>query len=349
MSISRADWGDVDGEPVHLFTLANDDGLVARITNYGAIVVALLVPDRKGTLGDVTLGFDSLAEYVASPLYFGATVGRVGNRIANARFRLGDQDYALVANHSPHHLHGGAKGWDKRAWTAETIETPVGPSIRLTRRSEDGDEGYPGTVSATTSYTLTNDNELAIEMTATTDRPTIVNMVHHTYFDLQAGMGDDIRDQMLQLEADAYTPGMPPDGRVVAVAGTPFDFTRPKQIGRDLEEAGSPGGGAPAGYDSNWIVNGEPLAMRPVARLNDPASGRVLSLHANQPGVQFYSGGFLDGSTSGKGRTHQRYGGLCLESQSFPNAINVPPWREQVILDPGQTYRHEMIYGFRTE
>jgi aldose 1-epimerase len=261
---------------------------------------------------------------------------------------LDGRRYELFANHGRHHLHGGRRGWDKRVWSAEPVEGPGGPSVRLTLESPDGEEGYPGTVTATTQYTLTDADELAIEMTATTDRATIVNMVHHTYFNLR-GTGGDVLDHELQLFADAYTPGMPPDGQVVPIRGTPFDFTAPKPIGRDVAAAGSPGGGAPSGYDSNWIVNGDATTLRPVARLVEPRSGRVLTLRANQPGVQFYSGVFLDGSTRGKGRVHTLSSGLCLEPQAFPNAINVPGWRDQVILEPGRIYRHEAAFGFSTE
>jgi aldose 1-epimerase len=348
VTISRTPWGEADGQRVELFSLVNGRGLTARITNFGATVVELHAPDRHGVPGDVVLGFDSLAGYVATPLYFGATVGRVGNRIAGARFELDGRWYDLAANHGPHHLHGGRKGWDRVVWAAEPMDGPSGPSLQLTYRSPDGEEGYPGTVEATTRYTLTEGDELAIEMTATTDRTTIVNMVHHSYFNLGAADGDAL-GHSLQLFADTRTPGMPPDGRVVPVAGTPFDFTRSKAIGKDLVAAGSPGAGAPPGFDSNWIVDGVPDQLRPVARLADPATGRVMTLRANQPGVQFYSGVFLDGSTAGKGRTHARYGALCLETQAFPNAINVPAWRDQVILEPGAVYRHEMAYGFSSD
>jgi aldose 1-epimerase len=349
MTIARVGWGQTDDGPVHLFTLTNARGLIARITNYGAIVIGLHVPDRGGTLGDVALGFDALAGYVRTPLYFGATVGRVGNRIADATFELAGRRYELFANHGRHHLHGGRRGWDRWVWSAEPIETPAGPSLLLGLHSPDGDEGYPGTVEASTRYTLTDDNELAIEMTATTDQATLVNMVHHTYFNLGADENGDVLGHDLQLLADAFTPGMPPDGEVLPVIGSAFDFTKSKPIGRDLAAAGSPGGGAPAGYDSNWIVSGDPTGMRPVARVQEPRSGRVMTVRANQPGVQFYSGVFLDGTTRGKGRVHTRYGGLCLETQAFPNAINVPGWRDQMILEPGQVYRHETVYGFATE
>jgi aldose 1-epimerase len=345
-SIDKTKWGEADGKEVDLYTLTNRNGLIAKITNYGGIVVELHVPDRSGQMGDVALGYDNLADYIKKNPYFGATVGRIGNRIANAQFELEGKTYKLAANNGTNHLHGGKKGWDKVVWDAEATETPKGPALKLTYVSKDGEEGYPGTVTAVTTYTLTNKNELAIEMTATTDKTTIINMVHHTYFNLHGGTEGDIKDHVLTLFADKYTPGMPPDGRVVPVAGTPFDFRKPKAIGKDLEAAGSPGAGAPVGYDSNWVVNGSPDKMRPVGRVEDPVSGRVMTVEANQPGVQFYSGIFMDGTTKGKGRTHTQYTGICLETQKFPNAINVPAWKDQVILKPGQTYRHDLVYKF---
>lgn len=345
----KVKWGEADGKEVDLYTLTNKNGLIAKITNYGAIVVELHVPDKKGKLGDIAFGYDNLADYVKKTPYFGATVGRVGNRIANAKFDLEGMTYKLAANNGPHHLHGGKKGWDKVVWTAEPMDTPKGPALKLTYVSKDGEEGYPGTVTATTLYTLTNDNELAVDMTATTDKTTIVNMVHHSYWNLRGDNEGDIKDHVLTLYADKYTPGAPPDGKVVPVAGTPFDFTKPKAIGKDLQAAGSPGNGAPIGYDSNWIVNGDPNKMRPVSRLEDPKSGRVMTVEANQPGVQFYAGIFMDGTTKGKGRTHTQYSALCIETQKFPNAINVPAWKDQVILKPGQTYKHEMVHKFSTK
>jgi len=349
MTAVKANWGEADGKEVELYTLTNKNGLVAKITNYGAILVALDVPDRNGKMGDVVVGYDNLADFVKKSLHFGATVGRVGNRIANARFELDGKTYKLVANSGSNHLHGGQKGWDKVVWDGEVVETSNDPAVKLAYVSKDGEEGYPGTVKATTTYTLTNDNELRVEMEATTDKATPINMVNHTYWNLHGGPEEDIRDHELTLYADNYTPGMPPQGVVVPVAGTPFDFTKPKPIGRDLEAAGSQAVGAPIGYDSNWIVNGDPSTLRPVAKLRDPKSGRVMTVGANQPGVQFYSGTSMDGSTRGKGGTHTQYCALCIETQKFPNAINVPAWRKDAVLRPGQTYRHVMIHKFTIE
>jgi aldose 1-epimerase len=345
--IIAAPFGRQDDTAVQLYTLTNKNGLIAKITNYGGIVTELHVPDRTGTFADVVLGFESLDGYVAGHPYFGAIVGRVANRIRNAEFTLDGARYTLAANDQPHHLHGGTNGWDMVVWTAKTADTADGPSIELTYVSKDGDEGYPGTVTARTVYTLTHNNELKVEMQATTDRTTLVNMAHHSYWNLAGHDSGTILDHELTLYADRYTPGTPmvPDGRVLAVAGTPFDFTTAKRIGRELKKAG----GTPAGYDHNFVVNGEPNQLRPVARLKDPKSGRVMTVAADQPGVQFYTGNFLDGSHKGKGATYVQYAGLCLETQKFPNAINVPAWQDQVMLRPGQPYRHIMVHTFSTE
>ena len=343
-----APFGKLGNTDVQLYTLTNARGLVARITNYGAIVTELHVPDRAGRLADVVLGFDSVDQYVKSNPYFGAIVGRVANRIMNARFDLDGRSFALESNDKPHHLHGGTRGWDKVVWTANPVEAADGPALELTYVSKDGDGGYPGTVRAKTVYTLTNRNELKVEMEASTDATTVVNMAHHTYWNLSGHGSGTILDDELTLYADQYTPGTPmvPDGRIVPVAGTPFDFTTAKSIGKDLQRTG----GKPIGYDHNFVVRGEPDRLRPVARLDDPKSGRVMIVSSDQPGVQFYTGNFLDGSITGKGgATYVQYAGLCLETQKFPNAINIPAWRDQVILRPGQTYRHVMIHAFSVD
>jgi aldose 1-epimerase len=346
--IDKVRWGRAGGRDVELYTLVNDRGSFARIASYGATVTELHVPDRGGRLGDVVLGYDGLGDYMHGRYYFGCIVGRVGNRIAGARFELDGERHALAANDGAHHLHGGDRGWDKVVWDAEPEVTPGGPALRLAYVSRDGEEGYPGTVTAAVTYTLGHDDELRVEMVATADRTTPVNMAHHSYWNLRgsAGGDSDVLDHLLTVHADRYTPGMPPAGEDIAVAGTPFDFTRPKPVGRDLAAAGSPRPGAPAGYDLNLVVSGDPHALRPVAALHDPVSGRTMTLASDQPGVQLYSGLFLDGTSTGKGRVHGRYAGLCLETQRFPNAINVPAWRDSVLLRPGETYRHVMIHTF---
>jgi aldose 1-epimerase len=346
-AITQAPFGKADGKDVTLYTLKNANGLVMKVTDYGTIITELWVPDRAGKLADIVLGFDNLDGYLKGHPYFGATVGRIGNRIRGAKFKLDGKEYKLNANEKPDHLHGGVKGWDKHVWTAAAGETPNGPAITFTYVSPDGDEGYPGTVTAKTTYTLTNTNELKVEMEATTDKPTILNMVHHSYFNLGGHGSGPITEHELQLFADQYTPGDPviPTGAVTPVKGTAFDFTAAKPIGKDLLKAG----GKPIGYDHNFVVNGAPHALRPVARLKDPKSGRVLTLDADQPGVQFYSGKFLDGTVKGKGATYPQYTGLCLETQKFPNSINVPAWRDEVILRPGTTYKHVMVHKFSAE
>ena len=344
--IQKAAFGEVDGQPVFLYTLTNSKGLVAKITNYGAIVTELHVPDRKGEMGDIVLGFDNVDDYIKKSPYFGAIVGRVANRIKDATFQLDGKTYKLAANAAPHHLHGGKKGWDKVVWVAEPKETAKGPSLKLTHVSPDGEEGYPGTVTATAIYTLTNDGELVVEMQATTDKTTLINMAHHSYWNLGGFGSGTVLDHELTIAADKYTPGDPvPDGKVAPVKGTPFDFTTAKPIGRDLKAAG----GKPIGFDHNWVVNGDAHKLRMMARLKDPKSGRVMTVLADQPGLQFYSGNFLDGTNKGKGAGQPQYAGLCLESQKFPNSVNVPAWRDEVILQPGKTYKHKMVHRFTAE
>jgi len=344
-AIAKTKYGTVDDKNVDLYTLTNSKGLVLKVTTYGTIITELHVPDRNGKLADIVHGFDNLEGYLKKNPYFGATVGRIANRIKDAKFTLEGKTYTLAANDGPNHLHGGKKGWDKVVWNAEAKETDHGPSIKFTYVSKDGEEGYPGTLTATSTYTLTNDNELRVEMEATTDKTTIVNMAHHTYWNLGGTASGSIENQELQLFADKYTPGMPPDGKILPVAKTPFDFTTAKPIGKDLKNAG----GKPIGFDHNFVVNGDPHKLRPAARVKDPKSGRVMTVETDQPGIQFYSGNFLDGSTKGKGSSQQQYSAFCLESQKFPNSINVPAWRDEVILKPGQTYKHTLIHKFTTE
>ncbi|WP_437726037.1 aldose epimerase family protein [Sorangium sp. So ce861] len=348
-SVSKVPFGNADGKEVLLYTLTNANGLVAKVMTYGATVTELHVPDRTGKMGDVVLGHDNLDGYLKSSPYFGATVGRVANRIKNAQFQLDGKTHKLSANNGAHTLHGGKKGWDKVVWDAEATETPHGPSIKLTYVSRDGEEGYPGTVSATATYTLTNKNELTVEMSATTDKTTIVNMAHHSYWNLGGHGSGSVADQELTLHADSYTPPDAtdiPSGQIKPVKGTPLDFTAAKPIGRDLKAVG----GKPVGYDHNFVVSGDPHKLREAARVKDPKTGRVLTVEADQPGIQFYTGNYLDGSIKGKGgAVYNQYSGLCLEPQKFPNSINVPAWKNEVILKPGQRYAQTVVFRFTTE
>jgi len=343
--IEQRVFGQVDGKTVHLFTLTNANGLVAKITDYGTILTELWVPDKNGVLADVVLGFDNLESYLKGHPYFGAIAGRCANRIAKGRFTLDGKTYQLATNNGPNHLHGGVKGFDKYVWDAEPKMTPEGPALVLSRTSPDGEEGYPGTVKATCTYTLTNANELKIEFTATTDKPTIVNLAHHTYWNLGGAAAGDILGHTLQINADRFTPvdeTLIPNGGTPPVEGTCIDFRRPHRIGDDLEEMG----GNPSGYDHNLILNGNPGELRWAARLADPKSGRQMELLTTEPGVQLYTGNFLDGSITGKGGiVYKKHHGLCLETQHFPDSINKPDW-PSVVLRPGQTYRHLMIHRF---
>jgi len=347
-AISEELWGEHEGQAITRYTLTNANKLVLKVINYGAIITELHVLDKRGELADIVLGRETLADYEQKTPYFGATIGRVANRIKNAEFELEGKKYSLAKNDGKNSLHGGNRGWDKVVWAGQAKETQDGPQVVLTYSSPDGEEGYPGTVKATVSYTLTNGNELKVEMEATTDRPTVINMAHHTYWNLGGQSSGTIKDHELMLMASQYTPALNlvPGGEIKAVKGTPFDFTVAKMIGQDLLAVG----GDPIGFDHNWVIDGEQHTLRPVATLKHRTSGRVMQLSANQPGVQFYSGNFLDGTLKGKGGTeYPQYSGLCLESQKFPNSINVPAWRNEVILKPGDVYRHEMIHKFTVE
>ena len=342
---AAVDWGVIDGEPVRLFTLENDNGLMMRVTNYGATITELHVPDRNGHFADVVLGYDEISGYAGSSPYFGCIAGRNANRIDQGMFELDGKSYQLAKNDGPHHLHGGVKGFDKHVWNARVFSVPDGRAIRFGRVSPAGEEHYPGELRVSVTYTLTNSDELRVEMEATTDAPTLCDLAQHTYWNLAGHDSGTVNDHLLTIEADAYTPvdaTLIPTGELRPVRGTPFDFREPKPIGRDLMRV-------PGGYDHNLVVRGTPGAMRPVATLRDPSSGRVMELFADQPGVQFYGGNFLDGTLRGKGGVmYERYGGLCLETQFFPNAINEPSWRAPV-LRPGGLYRHTMVHRFTTD
>jgi aldose 1-epimerase len=345
--IAKEPFGQINGQEVSLYTLTNAQGLAMKVMSYGAIITELHAPDKNGKLSDIVAGYATLDEYVKSNPYFGAIAGRVANRICNAKFQLDGKTYELEKNDAPHHLHGGKKGFDKVVWGAEASQTTSGPAIKLRYVSSAGEEGYPGTVTAIVTYTLTNDGDFRVDMEATTDMTTLVNLAQHTYWNLGGVESGTILDAELTLHADEYTPGDPmvPTGKIESVRGTPFDFTSSKAIGKDLQKAG----GNPVGFDTNWIVRGDPDKMRPVATLRDPKSGRVMTLEADQPGVQFYSGNFLDGSLEGKGVTYVKHSALCLETQKFPNAVNVPAWQSQVVLKPGQTYKHTMVHKLSTQ
>ena len=342
-----------DGSEAKLYTLTNANGLRARITDFGATLVSLEVPDQEGNLADVTLGFDDAAAYYApeNP-YFGASVGRFGNRIKDGKFTLDGKEYTLATNNDPGgipcHLHGGEVGFNRVLWTGETDET--NNAVVFTYVSKDGEEGYPGTLTTKVTYTLTDDNELKWEAEATTDAPTVLNLVHHSYWNLSGDPTTSINDHLLTLNADHFLPtdaGLIPTGEKAPVEGTPMDFTTATAIGDRVEEdfeALKLGGG----YDHCWVLKpGE--GMRMAARLKDPKSGRVMEISTDQPAIQFYGGNFLDGTLAGKGGVQYAHRtGLCLETENFPDAPNQPEF-PSAVLRPGETYRHVMIHKFSAE
>ncbi len=337
------------GESVELITLTNAHGVELRAMTYGAIIVSLKVPDRTGATGDVVLGYDSLAGYVSSSPYFGAVVGRYGNRIANGRFTLDGKSYTLAVNNGPNALHGGLKGFDKVVWSADTAHTARGSKVTFRYESKDGEEGYPGTLATSVSYTLTDANEVEIAYVATTDKTTPLNLTQHSYFNL-AGRGD-ILGHVLTLAADRYTPvdtTLIPSGTLAPVAGTPFDFTAPHAIGERINADHQQirfGGG----YDHNFVLTRPDTGLALAAVLKERSSGRTLEVRTTEPGVQFYSGNFLDGTLTGKGRqVYQRRSGLCLETQHFPNSPNQASF-PSTILRPGETYRSRTVWKFWAE
>jgi len=351
MTLETFDFGTApDGQAITLYSLTNAHGLRARIMTYGAIVVSLEVPDRDGNRADIVLGYDDLAGYVADNPYFGAIVGRYGNRIAGARFTLDGREYRLAANNGPNHLHGGLRGFDKVVWSAEPVRRSDAVGVSMTYVSPDGEEGYPGTLTAHVTYLLTHDDELKILYEATTDKPTVVNLTHHSYFNLLGQGRGDILGHELQILADRFTPvndTLIPTGERRAVAGTPFDFRAPVAIGARIgaENRQLAFGG---GYDHNWILNNQDGDLALAARVFEPTTGRVMEVLTTEPGLQFYSGNFLDGSLTGKdGAVYGHRAGFCLETQHYPDSPNQPEF-PPVVLRPGDTYTQATVYRFPT-
>ncbi len=351
----KADYGTADGKEIAIFTLRNPNGLVAKVTEFGATLVSVQVPDKDGKVSEITHGYDKLAGWVADTNYFGATVGRYGNRIAGGKFSLDGEDYSLALNNEPAgipcSLHGGVEGFNKKIWEGKTVEKDKARGVEFSYTSEDGEEGYPGELEVTVTWWLTDDNELVFEAEARTDKATPVNIVNHTYWNLSDDPASSIEDHELQIFADAYLPtnaGLIPTGEIAPVAGTPMDFTRPTVIGKRINddfEALKLGGG----YDHAWVLRqskGEENGVRLVARLRDPESGRVMEVHSNQPALQFYSGNFLDGTAIGRdGVAYPKRSALALEAEAFPDAPNQPDFPD-AILRPGETYKHKLVYKF---
>jgi aldose 1-epimerase len=338
--------GDVD-----LYTLTNAGGASVSISTFGGTVVSLRVPDRKGTLGDVVLGFPEFRDYEKNSPYFGCLIGRFGNRIAKGRFRLDDRDYQLATNNNGQSLHGGWRGFDKVIWSAVPKMTSSGPSLVLSRTSPDGEEGYPGTLKVKATYTLTDRNELKLVYRAVTDKATIVNLTQHNYFNLAGEGSGTILDHKVTLKASRFTPvdrHLIPSGVLQSVKGTPFDFRKPHLIGERIDQP-DPQLEYAGGYDHNWVADKAPGRIGLLATVEDPKSGRVLKVLSDQPGVQFYTGNFLDGTLVGhSGRPYSKRGGFCLEPQHFPDSPNHPDF-PSVVLRPGQVYKNTIIYRFTTK
>jgi len=356
-TITRAPFGKTpDGVPVDIYTLRNGKGMEARIMTYGGIVQSLIVPDKDGKPGDVVLGFDSLQGYVNSNYvkncpYFGALIGRYGNRIAKGQFTLDGTTYTLAINNAPNHLHGGIKGFDKVVWKAAGADVgPEGPRLTLTYLSKDGEEGYPGNLSVTAVYTVTEDNALKVEFTATTDKDTLCNLTQHSYFNLRAS--GTILDHVVYINADKFTPvdsTLIPTGELRLVAGTPFDFRTPTPIGARINDTNDDQIKFANGYDDNWVLNHPPGELGLAARVFEPTSGRVMEVWTTEPGMQFYTGNFLDGTLVGKGGwVYQFRDGLAMEPQGFPDSPNHPDF-PTTELKPGETYHNTIEYKFSTE
>ncbi len=341
----RLPLGTVDAKDVDLYVLTNANGMVAKVMNYGATLTELDTPDRNGKFDDVVLGFENLGGYLQKEPYFGAVVGRVGNRIAKGRFTLNGTTYQLATNDGPNHLHGGIKGFDKVVWDARVVSDGKNPAVEFAYRSRDGEEGYPGNCTVKVTYALSDSNELSLSYVVTTDMDTPVNVTNHSYFNLAGAENGGVLDHVLQISADRYTPvdaTLIPTGELRAVAGTPMDFRQPTRIGERIAQAG----GNPVGYDHNYVLNsgGGPLAQ--AATVFEPKSGRVMDVLTTEPGVQFYSGNFLDGTLTGKkGVIYRQYAALALETQHFPDSVNQPGFPSYV-LKAGQTYTSQTVLRF---
>jgi aldose 1-epimerase len=350
-TLKKESFGKADGQDVELYTLTNRSGVEARITNYGGIIVSLKVPDRQGKLDDVVLGFDALDGYLKGHPFFGALVGRYGNRIGKGRFTLNGQEYKLATNNGENHLHGGIKGFDKVVWKAKPVTAKDGVGLELTYLSKDGEEGYPGNLSVKVTYTLTNNNELKIAYSATTDKDTVVNLTSHSYFNL-AGQGNgDILNHQMTINADRFTPvdaGLIPTGELRSVKGTPLDFTKGTAIGERINQ-GDEQLKFGRGYDHNWVLNGNAGTLRQAAKVLEPTTGRVMEVWTTEPGMQFYTGNFLDGSLTGKGgRVYKQRYGFCLETQHFPDSPNKPNF-PSTVLKRGSRYQTTTIYKFSAQ
>ncbi len=332
-----------DGQEAFLFTLINETGIQAKITNYGGTIISLMVPDSSNNFADVVLGFDNLDDYIKDNPFFGCLVGRYANRIANGKFKIDEVEYNLAINNGPNSLHGGTKGFDKVVWQGQELMSKEGPALKLTYTSKDGEEGYPGNLKCSVTYTLTSSNELRIDYYAVTDKTTVINLTNHSYFNLKGHDAPDMLEQMLYINADSYTvadENLIPTGEIETVKDTPLDFTCEMPIGSRIEEAG--------GYDHNYIINNPDGQLTLAARVTEPKSGRIMETLTTQPGVQLYTANFLDGSHKGKSAVYNKYAAFCLETQHYPDSPNKPMF-PSTILKPGQIYQHTTVYRFLTK
>ena len=345
MTIKKSEYGEVDGKKIQQYTCTNANGLKMSLITYGAIMTSIETPDRDGKLANITLGFDNLAGYEQRHPYFGSTVGRFCNRIAKGKFSLGGKEYTLATNNAPNHLHGGDAGFDKRIWEAKRIKNDSEVGVEFTYVSKDGEEGYPGNLTTRVAYTLTNDNELKIVFTATTDAATPLNLTNHNYWNLGGAGSGTIKDHELMLAADEYLPvddTLIPTGETASVTDTPLDFTKSKKIGDDLVKVG----GDPVGYDHCFVLRGQDGKLTFAARVKDADSGRVMEIHTTQPGIQFYTGNFLAGLESDAG--NKQHEAFCLETQHYPDSPNQPKF-PTAILKPGETFKQTTVHKFSAE
>ena len=346
MSIEKAPFGKTDeGQEIDLYTCTNENGLAAKMMTYGAIIVSLETPDREGKMANINLGFDKLDGYLPRHPYFGSTVGRFCNRIAKGKFTLDDQEYTLATNNDPNHLHGGEAGFDKHVWRAEEVKTDEAVGVKFTRRSPDGEEGYPGNLDVTVVYTLTNADELKVEFAATSDKATPINLTNHNYWNLAGAGSGTIEEHELQIEADKYLPvdgTLIPTGELADVNDTPVDFTTSHKIGERLKQIKAD----PVGYDHCFALRSQDGSLALAARVREPSSGRVMEVWTTQPGIQFYTGNFLDGSEGGEGGGgFKQYGAFCLETQHYPDSPNQPEF-PSTILKPGEKYEQTTLHRF---
>ena len=352
MKIEKSDFGSLeDGTHIDAYTLTNAKGMEVKIISYGGRIVSLSVPDKNGSFENVTLGFDNIGDYVSENPFFGALVGRYGNRIAKGKFSIDDNEYTLVTNNGENHLHGGTVGFDKVVWDVKPIEKEDKAQLELHYVSKDGEEGYPGKLDVTVIYTLNDDNVLSVEYKAETDKPTVVNLTQHAYFNLTGDFSNNVLDHEIVLHADRFLPvdaGLIPTGELRNVASTPFDFTQAKTIGQDINQENNQltlGGG----YDHCWVLNGDKGTMRTVATAYDSESGRFMEVSTTEPAIQFYTGNFLDGTLPNpQGGTYGQRSGFCLETQHYPDSPNQPEF-PSTRLNPGETYETTTKFKFSTK